>query len=203
MPTDYGYRDRTTAPLPGRAVLGFAILLSTASAQSPAVFEGRSPTVDHVTDRLTTVDHVTDRLHSESDWEEATGTQMLPTAVAGATILSAASLPDPKEPLRQQLLLLLADSGGLPSVGAIDDALRFVDLLPVDTPPPHVSVADDGEINFFRSGPGLYVDIGFFGDGRIHFYAQVQELGVDVDGSQPFTGRSLPRDLVIPLTAAG
>ena len=182
-------------------MLSFAILLSTASAQSPTVFEDRSPNVDHVTDRITTVDHVTDRTHSESDWAEATGTQMLSKAATEATDLSAAPPPDPTEPLRRQLLLI--DSGDLPSVDAINDALRFVDLLPVDAPPPHVSVADDGEINFFRSGPGLYVDIGFFGDGQIHFYAQVEELGVDVDGSQPFTGRSLPRDLIIPLTAAG
>ena len=45
------------------------------------------------------------------------------------------------------------------------------------------------------------MDVGFFGDGQIHYYARVEDLRIDVDGSQPFSGRSLPRDLVIPITA--
>lgn len=94
-----------------------------------------------------------------------------------------------------------ADPNGMrPSLDAIDEALRFVELLPADAPAPHVSVADDGEVNFFRRGPGLFIDVGFFGDGRIHYYARVDALEIDVDGSAPFSGRSLPRDLVIPIT---
>ena len=111
---------------------------------------------------------------------------------------------DPNESLRERIRALLVKSHDFgaatpPSQGAIDDALRFVDLLPGDSPTPHVSVADDGEINFFRRTHGLYVDVGFFGDGQIHYYARVEELGIDVDGSEPFTGRSLPRDLVLPI----
>ena len=88
-----------------------------------------------------------------------------------------------------------------PSRAAVNEALRFVDLLPADSSVLHVSVADDGEVNFSRRGPGLFIDVGFFGDGQIHFYARVEALGIDVDGSEPFSGRSLPRDLVIPITA--
>ena len=91
-------------------------------------------------------------------------------------------------------------NGPRPSPDAIDDALRFVELIPADAPAPHVSVADDGEVNFFRRGPGLFIDVGFFGDGQIHYYARVDALEIDVDGSAPFSGRSLPRDLVIPIT---
>ena len=90
---------------------------------------------------------------------------------------------------------------GRPSPDAIGDALRFVDLLPDDGSMPHVSAADDGEVNFFRRRDGLFVDIGFFGDGQIHYYARVEAEGIDVDRSEPFSGRSLPRDLVIPFTA--
>ena len=46
------------------------------------------------------------------------------------------------------------------------------------------------------------MDVGFFGDGQIHYYARVEDQGIDVDGSEFFTGRSLPRDLVIPITTA-
>lgn len=64
---------------------------------------------------------------------------------------------------------------------------------------PHVSVAADGEINFFRRQKGLFADIGFFGDGQIHYYVRVEDLGIDVAGSRAFDGESLPRELVIPL----
>ena len=89
-------------------------------------------------------------------------------------------------------------NGPRPSPDAIDEALRFVELLPADAPTPHVSVADDGEVNFFRRGPGLFIDVGFFGDGRIHYYARVDALEIDVDGSAPFSvpvdgGREISR----------
>ena len=147
-----------------------------------------------------------DRLPSELDYTEVTGPQKLSAATAGSITPLIGSTAEPKESLRDQirsLQLEAADSlaGTPPSPEAIDDALRFVDLLPVDSPTPHVSVADDGEINFFRRSRGVYMDVGFFGDGQIHYYARVEDLRIDVDGSQPFSGRSLPRDLVIPITA--
>ena len=65
---------------------------------------------------------------------------------------------------------------------------------------PHVSVADDGEINFFRRQEGLFIDVGFYGDGQIHYYVQAEGSGIDVADSCPFGGESLPRELIIVLT---
>ena len=87
-----------------------------------------------------------------------------------------------------------------PTPTAFNDALSFAGLLPSSSPVPHVSVADDGEINFFRRREGLYIDVGFFGDNQIHYYVQVEALGIDVADSRPFDGKSLPRELVIALT---
>ena len=47
---------------------------------------------------------------------------------------------------------------------------------------------------------GLFVDIGFFGDNQIHYFVRVESMEIDVDGSEPFNGSSLPPDLVIPIT---
>ena len=87
-----------------------------------------------------------------------------------------------------------------PTEAAINDALRFVDLLPAGSPAPHVSVSDDGEINFFRRQEGLFIDVGFFGDDQIHYYVQVEASGIDIADSCPFDGESLPRELIIALT---
>ena len=86
------------------------------------------------------------------------------------------------------------------TAAAVDDALRFAGLLPAGSPVPHLSVADDGEINFFRRQEGLFIDVGFFGDNQIHYYVQVEALGIDVADSCPFDGESLPRDLIVALT---
>ena len=205
MPNDSGTSDRTAASLPqGAVVASLVVMLSTASPQSPTVFEEADriqvPAIDPATATAS------DRLPSELDYTEVTGPQKLSAATAGSITPLIGSTAEPKESLRDQirsLQLEAADSlaGTPPSPEAIDDALRFVDLLPVDSPTPHVSVADDGEINFFRRSRGVYMDVGFFGDGQIHYYARVEDLRIDVDGSQPFSGRSLPRDLVIPITA--
>ena len=68
---------------------------------------------------------------------------------------------------------------------AVDDALRFNEMTPVGAPPLLVSLADDGEINFHHRGRGVYLDIGFYGDGQIHFHAAIKSIGVDVSGSEP------------------
>ena len=178
-------------------------MLSTASPQSPTAFEEADriqvPAIDPA------MATASDRLPSDLDYTEVTGPQTLSAATAGSITPLSGNTAEPKESLREQirsLQLEAADSlaGTPPSSDAIDDALRFVDLLPVDSPTPHVSVADDGEINFFWRSSGVYVDVGFFGDGQIHYYARVEDPSIDVDGSQPFSGRSLPRDLVIPIT---
>ena len=123
----------------------------------------------------------------------------------GEVVVPAVSSVDPKELLGRRILSFTSELAAVPegtavSREAIADALRFLDLLPTDSQVPHVSIADDGEVNFFRRRPGLYIDVGFFGDGEIHYYARVETLGIDVARSCPFDGRSLPHELVAPLT---
>ncbi len=178
-------------------------VLTTASLWSATVLDGTNP-VKALTNDPVAAPTVSDRLSSALSYPETTGSEKLPAAAGRITRLTEAS-PDRKEPLRERIRSIMMETddprdGIRPSPDAINEALRFVDLLPADSPVPHVSVADDGEVNFFRRGHGLFIDIGFFGDGQIHYYARVDALGIDVTGSEPFSGRSLPRDLVIPIT---
>lgn len=58
-----------------------------------------------------------------------------------------------------------------PKSAAISQARQFIHLLPSDTKLPHISVAEDGEINFFWRSDSTYIDVGFYGDNLIHYYA--------------------------------
>ncbi len=178
-----------------------ASILSTASPQ-PAIALHKMVPVRALAIILTAMATASYRLPSALEYSELTAAQTLPVALA--TRITGTSV-DYKERLRERIRSIMIEAenvgdGVPPSPDAINDALRFVDLLPADSQVPHVSVADDGEINFFRRGDGIFVDIGFFGDRRIHYYACVERLGIDLDGSQPFSGCSLPRDLVVPIT---
>lgn len=93
--------------------------------------------------------------------------------------------------------------GSVPPKGdAIRDAILFVDLLPENITKPQVSIAEDGEINFSWRSNDVYIDIGFFGDGMIDYYASVDSQRIDEDASLAFSGRSLPRNLVAAITVA-
>ena len=80
----------------------------------------------------------------------------------------------------------------LPSVVAIRNSLRFVDLLPLDVKLPEVSVAGDGEVNFFWDFEGVFIDVGLFTDDKIYYYINVDTIGVDEDGAESFNDQSLP-----------
>lgn len=80
---------------------------------------------------------------------------------------------------------------------AVNDALKFIDLVPATATLPYVALADDGEVNFYwRRGESLLIDVGFVGDDMMHYYVWDEASGVDADASIPFSGRSLPRDIV-------
>lgn len=77
-----------------------------------------------------------------------------------------------------------------PTPAAINDALSFFKhLLPPNAPLPEPTVAADGEVGLFWSGPGIYVDIGFRGNGEISYYARVN--GAIEKGRAPLA-RHLP-----------
>ena len=79
---------------------------------------------------------------------------------------------------------------------AVNDALKFIDLIPATATLPHAALADDGEVNFIWRRDGLFVDVGFIGDGMMHYYVSADAQGVDSDASIQFSGRSLPPDIV-------
>ena len=66
------------------------------------------------------------------------------------------------------------------------DAGRFTERLQATMRvAPHISLADDGEVNFAWSQNGMWVDLGFYGTGTLSFYAR------DKDGKELF-GDDIP-----------
>lgn len=58
-----------------------------------------------------------------------------------------------------------------PHSTTVRDAELFARLLfSVETSPPHVSLATDGEINFLWRLPSIRLDLGFYGDGTYSYY---------------------------------
>lgn len=100
--------------------------------------------------------------------------------------------------LRKQVLSYRAERPQNSSVAkAVYDALKFIDLIPATATLPYVALADDGEVNFYwRRRASLLIDVGFVGDSVMHYYVWDEASGVDVDASIPFSGRSLPPDIV-------
>ena len=104
---------------------------------------------------------------------------------------------DRKSNLRKQVLSYWAERPRDSSVvQAVNDALKFIDLVPATAVLPHVAFAEDDEVNFFWRQDGLFIDIGFVGDGMMHYYVSADAQGVDSDASIQFIGRSLPRDIM-------
>ena len=105
---------------------------------------------------------------------------------------------DPTSDLRRQVLSYQMERPhDLSLVSAVNDALKFINLVPATATLPYVALADDGEVNFYwRRGQSLLIDVGFFGDGMMQYYVWDEASGVDVDDSIPFSGRVLPRDIV-------
>ena len=59
-----------------------------------------------------------------------------------------------------------------PSDKAFKDARTFIYALPMSSIPlPHLSFADDGEINFYWGQNGIHIDLGFYGTGTYSYYA--------------------------------
>ena len=107
--------------------------------------------------------------------------------------------------LREQVLSYRAERPRDSSVAkAVNDALTFIDLIPATATLPYVALAEDGEVNFYwRLRKSLLIDVGFVGDGMMHYYLWDEASGADVDASIPFSGRSLPPDIVKTMPRRG
>ena len=107
--------------------------------------------------------------------------------------------------LRKQVLSYRAERPRDSSVAkAVNDALTFIDLIPATAALPYVALAEDGEVNFYwRRRKSLLIDVGFVGDGIMHYYVWDEASGADVDASIPFSGRSLPPNIVKTMPRRG
>ena len=119
-----------------------------------------------------------------------------PKAALRVTILSCLSLavePDAKDMAGNPILK--------PCKAAVKDALSLLDLLAPSVPLPQVSWADDGEIGFCWRIAASFIDVGFYGDGQISYFARVPSAGIDNDGDEDFRPPSLPRPLASAIAA--
>ena len=77
-----------------------------------------------------------------------------------------------------------------PDPATFTDAESFVERLPTLLGEiPHISLADDGELNFAWNRGRIYVDLGFYGTGTYSYFARDPEgrktYGDDVSASGP------------------
>ena len=82
-----------------------------------------------------------------------------------------------------------------PTEEAFQDAGKFTELLPKPlNSDPHISLANDGEVNFAWFRDGTWIDLGFYGTGTYSFYARDKSgdewFGDDISVTSP-----LPKEL--------
>lgn len=149
------------------------------------------------------VDRATHTTHRPSG---ATGTERAglwaatsPVAVTGPEDVNPK--PDARSLLIAEILSYRALStgwdgsdGDRPTEVAIDEAIKFVDFIPANSKA-MATVSGDGEVGFYWRRPGAFVDVSFYGDGKIYYYARIDSLQLSVKGTEPFSGRSIPKDL--------
>ena len=76
------------------------------------------------------------------------------------------------------------------------DAGKFTERLPVPIKvAPHISLADDGEVNFTWSQDRIWIDLGFYGTGTFSFYARDKD-GKDLFGDDILVMSPLQNELV-------
>lgn len=83
-----------------------------------------------------------------------------------------------------------------PAESAFVDALTFTKKLPSPLKEmPHISLADDGEVNFAWTRGKLHIDLGFYGTGSYSYYAR-DENNHELFGDDVLVRGSLPQELV-------
>lgn len=87
-----------------------------------------------------------------------------------------------------------------PTVETVKQAVAFArDLHALgDIAQPYISLANDGEINFYWDTPHLALDLGFTGTGRYSYYGRTPK-GVEFAVDEAELGQPLPADLIAVL----
>ena len=81
-----------------------------------------------------------------------------------------------------------------PSKSAAYDAVNFIEKIPPFIDPPEVMAAADGELGLFWASERLYLNVSFFGDGRMVYFGQMGDI--EVKGSfLSSTSHGLPSNL--------
>ena len=79
-----------------------------------------------------------------------------------------------------------------PCEPAFADARSFIwRLPPCPVRLPNIGVADDGEVNFLWDSDGIYIDLGFYGDGTFSYFARAED-------GQKFYGDDLSASGILP-----
>lgn len=90
-----------------------------------------------------------------------------------------------------------------PSPNAVLDAIDFLGKRPSDVPLPFPQIASDGEVGLYWRTKEIHVEIGFYGDGELSYYARY----TPVSGKSKECGRdgyslgatNWPQDLMLIL----
>ena len=86
-----------------------------------------------------------------------------------------------------------------PDEEAFWDAGKFAERLPAPLKAsPHISLADDGEVNFAWSHEGARIDLGFYGTNTFSYYAR-DKNGGEWFGDEIPIASPLPEDLKVLL----
>ncbi len=82
-----------------------------------------------------------------------------------------------------------------PDENAFADAAEFARRLPEPLKAtPHISLADDGEVNFAWHHGKIRIDLGFYGTGTFSYYAR-DSAGNEICGDDVPARRAIPQDL--------
>ena len=88
-----------------------------------------------------------------------------------------------------------------PTRKAFEDAWQFTKQLPENLKElPHISLADDGEVNFAWSSDAIHIDLGFYGTGTFSYYGRDSDAR-EVFGDDISVTSSLPEELTSLLSA--
>lgn len=88
------------------------------------------------------------------------------------------------------------EGGKAPLDTAISEALAFIDLLPLGVRIPKTTVAGDGEVGFYWKTDDSFIDVSFYGDGNIYYYARIDSEEIEFDKEEPFSGRAISKKLI-------
>ena len=90
-----------------------------------------------------------------------------------------------------------------PSPSAVRDAISFLDKRPSDVPLPFPQIASDGEVGLYWRTGEIHIEIGFYGDGELSYYARYtpasgksKECGRD---GYSLGAKNWPQDLMLIL----